>query len=294
MAASADVAATGEPLDTKTLLDMPPVSPDLSSLSSSARAWDGAAPQPTLAPMATGGAAGPEAPTGLAAPVALGARGDAPPSELASGSSRRPSPYGDADPSRLRGPRDSFAPPNGAVSGVRVVQAEEAVFGAPTGSFGDDLLARRRRSSRNLYLALAAGLVAVIIAIIVVIATSGSSTPTVAVGSGSGTPVAVADPDTGIKLYIEPRGVTVKRWTLDGEVRTEALPAQIKGLAPGYHQISIDAPDGYLNVSQPVEVARGEVQEVHITLESSGLGSAAPEASTDVVGRFRARRRARW
>src|SRR5439155_10326790 len=76
--------------------------------------------------------------------------------------------------------------------------------------------------------------------------------------------VAPADPSTGFDLYVNPGGVTT--WRLDGETRKDRLPSRIRGIAPGVHQVAIDAPPGFMSQNQAVTVEQGKAPKVEIVL----------------------------
>jgi hypothetical protein len=72
------------------------------------------------------------------------------------------------------------------------------------------------------------------------------------------------DEHTGFDLYVAQPGVTT--WRIDGEVRTDRLPVRIRGIAPGPHEIEIDAPPGFTNATQTVDVELGKAPKVMIEL----------------------------
>lgn len=76
---------------------------------------------------------------------------------------------------------------------------------------------------------------------------------------------AAADPDTGFDLYVTPAGVTT--WRLDGDVRTDRLPSRIRGIAPGAHQLAIDAPPGFLSQRQTITLVQGTTPKIEIVLD---------------------------
>jgi serine/threonine protein kinase len=90
------------------------------------------------------------------------------------------------------------------------------------------------------------------------------------------------DPSTGFDLYVQPAGIV--GWRLDGEARTERLPSQIRGIAPGSHTVQIDAPPGFLSQTQKVEVVLGKAERIDIKLEPipgiSGVFESNPPGAT--------------
>ena len=76
---------------------------------------------------------------------------------------------------------------------------------------------------------------------------------------------AAGDQNTGFDLYVNPPGVTT--WRLDGEARTDRLPSRIRGISPGPHQVSIDAPPGFMSQNQHVTVEAGKAPKVEIALQ---------------------------
>ena len=78
-------------------------------------------------------------------------------------------------------------------------------------------------------------------------------------------PAAVVDQGGGFDLYVSPANVTA--WRLDGEVRTDRLPVRIRGIAPGSHEVAIDAPPGFISKAVSVMVERGKAPKVEISLE---------------------------
>jgi len=95
----------------------------------------------------------------------------------------------------------------------------------------------------------------------------GSAPPAPAAASSS-----VAD-DTGFDLYVTPANVA--GWRLDSEVRTGRLPAQVRRMSAGPHTIAIDAPPGFMSHTQEVVVETGKAQRITIEL-----------TPIDIVGKF--------
>jgi hypothetical protein len=142
-------------------------------------------------------------------------------------------------------------------------------------SFNSGMLShqQRRRPSPLLYIAVGGAVFALATVIVVISVTSGSkgnknvaAEPSPPPGpSGPVTPApATADPNTGFDLYVNPGGMMT--WRLDGDVRKDKLPSHIRGVAPGVHQVAIDAPPGFMSQSQAVTVEAGKAPRVDITL----------------------------
>ncbi len=89
------------------------------------------------------------------------------------------------------------------------------------------------------------------------------------------------DPNTGFDLYVLPTGVT--SWSLDGEVRSDHLPVRIRGIAPGPHVVTIDAPPGYQAERRTIDVRAGAAPEVDIELAPIDK-HAAPATKLRVTG----------
>jgi eukaryotic-like serine/threonine-protein kinase len=90
------------------------------------------------------------------------------------------------------------------------------------------------------------------------------------------------DPNTGFDLYVQPAGIV--QWRLDGEARTERLPSQIRGISPGAHTVQIDGPPGFLSQTKKVEVVSGKAERVDIKLEPiqgiTGTFDSSPAGAT--------------
>jgi hypothetical protein len=86
----------------------------------------------------------------------------------------------------------------------------------------------------------------------------------------SGAPVTV-DPASGFDLIVDPAGVKIK---LDGRPIGKA-PLQIRNLIEGNHLVEVEAPPGFFDKSQTVQVARGKAQRVVMKLDAM-----------DVIGKF--------
>ena len=87
-----------------------------------------------------------------------------------------------------------------------------------------------------------------------------------------------ADTSTGFDLTASP-GVT--GWKLDGRVRTDPLPAHVRGLAPGRHDIALDAPPGFIGQRVRFTVEPDRVVAIDAVLEVKG---ATSKLTTTVKG----------
>ncbi|CAN5597342.1 hypothetical protein BH11MYX1_BH11MYX1_28160 [soil metagenome] len=228
--------------------------PDLSSFVSTVKGWEGGpAPQLGQLPGANGHHGAP--------PFANGSgKGPSPASPF----SETLSPYAAPIPS-IPQHRETAAP-------NRLVSHAEPVFD-PMASFGSGMLARKRggaaKNKKMMYLAVGGAVAAVLLVVVIISVTGGKKPPAVA-SSGSGersavAPVAQGDQNTGFDLYVLPGGVTT--WRLDGESRTDKLPSRIRGISPGSHQVSIDAPPGFMSQNMPITIALGKSQKIEIALK---------------------------
>ncbi|HEX7701033.1 MAG TPA: hypothetical protein VF403_09935, partial [Kofleriaceae bacterium] len=105
-----------------------------------------------------------------------------------------------------------------------------------------------------------------VIAVIVIISMTGGKKEQPIAAPGSDVPLVVAgDQNTGFDLYVVPGGVTT--WRLDGESRTDKLPSRIRGISSGPHQVSIDAPPGFMSQNQPITVEAGKSPKIEIALK---------------------------
>ena len=75
------------------------------------------------------------------------------------------------------------------------------------------------------------------------------------------------DEHTGFDLYVSQPGVMT--WRFDGEPRTDRLPVRIRGIVPGPHEVEIDAPPGFKNAVQTVDVELGKAPKVMIELQAT-------------------------
>ncbi len=87
-------------------------------------------------------------------------------------------------------------------------------------------------------------------------------------------PAVVSDDQTGFDLYVMPSGVT--SWKLDGEPIDTRLPARVRGIVPGPHQIEIDAPTGYTSKTLEVDVELGKAPKLEIELDPSSNSPFPP------------------
>ncbi len=254
---------------------------DLSSLVRTSKGW-GASVQPGAggsgAPLpGVGPIAAPNAPTmlgqttpGMGRPT-NGSNGHG---HLATGSSKVPSPF----PQFGEEARESSA--------VASLAARDSSYDPafdPMASFGAGLTPQKK--SKALLWAVLGGVVLIGAAVAVVVMTSGATesgngktaeqgvtggstassgsqaVPTTASGGGS---AAVAGQGE-FKLTVKPAGVT--GWRVDGQPQTTRPPVLVKTSA-GRHQVAIDAPPGFMSVTQDVEVKAGESTEVVIELQT--------------------------
>ncbi|MGE3546818.1 MAG: protein kinase [Kofleriaceae bacterium] len=192
--------------------------------------------------------------------------------DLASGSNKAPVP----EPARAAAvprtpPPDLFAPPSRmSRTAPRNDQKRSIVIIAATCA------------------AVAAAAVIVVMAVgraptpAVPVSTAPLSTPTQATTTASA-PVttAVTDQNTGFDLYVTPAGVTM--WKLDGQTRTDRLPARIR-ISPGEHTVQIDPPPGFMSQSQLIRVEQGKAPKVEIALSPiqgiHGLFETTPPGAT--------------
>ena len=244
--------------------------PDLSSLVSTVKGWEGGR-APSLGTLAGSN----------------GHNGSTQPPPFANGSSKGPSPGAPFSEtlSPFAAPIPSIPQPRETAAPNRLVSHAEPVFD-PMASFGQGMLARKQhgtdKNKKMMYLAVG-GAVAAVLLVVVIISLSGGKKPTVATpgtgateGSGvapgvaSGVapgvvPAVVGDQNTGFDLYVLPAGVTT--WRLDAESRTDKLPSRIRGISPGLHQVSIDAPPGFMSQNMPITVELGRSQKIEIALK---------------------------
>ncbi len=242
--------------------------PDLSSLVSTAKGWDGA-PKGTQNPL-------------------NGSSASLPQQLAANGSAKAPAPV--EDPLEALAASYSAAP---AVAPSRLTPPE-AMFD-PMASFGQGMLGRKERKNNNTLLIAIGGAAAAVVAVIVVIAmTGGDKKPTtkpgpkqeIAQGTPTPpTPTVAGDPNTGFDLYVQPPGTMT--WRLDGEARTDRLPSRIRGISPGKHSVAIDAPAGFMSQQTQVSVELGKAPKVEIVLQAleimAELESDPPGATVSLI-----------
>jgi hypothetical protein len=225
------------------------VGPDLSSLVSTARGWDG--------------------PKGSTSPGTNGRDVSPPPSTLATGSSKNAAP---SAPDPLEALAASYAAaPSTALPAPRL-SGSDPMFD-PMASFGSGMLKHKSKGKGMLWIAIGGAAVAVVAVVIVIAMTGDQNKAPAAAATDPGsaatpTPAAVAvagDQNTGFDLYVNPPGTMT--WRLDGEARTDKLPSRIRGISPGQHTVAIDAPPGFMSQNMPVNVELGKAPKVEIVLQ---------------------------
>jgi hypothetical protein len=270
--------------------------PDLSSLVSTGKGWVQPGSNPGLG-----------SDLGRLPPVPPGASANGTPPHLAAG--RVGSPFVDAgppagpfadDPSLLPasaaavpalgslGSLGSLGPPRETSVSARLVSAQEPNLFDPMASFGSGVMARRESSKKGLLFVAIGGGIAVVIAIVLVVTLTGDSTkrgkdvaPAVAPDKPDPAVAKVGDQNTGFDLYVTPSGVS--QWKLDGELRTDRLPSRIRGIAPGVHEVAIEAPAGFMSHAEKVTVELGKPGKVEINLDAldiTGEFESTPPGAT--------------
>jgi hypothetical protein len=237
----------------------PSPGPDLSSLVSTAKGWDGA---PKLTPPTNGTNGTPAIATGSqksAAPVGLRSTG-----ELA------------AEPVYPVAQRETSAP-------ARLVSSSPEPLFDPMASFGSGMLARkpRRPGGNMVYIAVGGAAVAVVAAVVIITMTGKKTTTKTAAATPAPTTQVTGDQNTGFDLYVNPPGVVT--WRLDGEARTDKLPSRIRGISPGAHNVAIDAPPGFMSQNQPITVEAGKSPKIEIVLQPldiTGVFETTPPGAT--------------
>ena len=230
-----------------------PAGPDLSSLVSTAKGWDGG---PSVAP--TNGSNGTPA--------------------IAIGSQKGPAPKA-PDPDYPIVKRETFA-------ASKLVQSENEPLFDPMASFGSGMLARKpkRQSPTLMYVALGGAALAVVAAVVIITMTGKKTTKVAAPNPPPPTQVA-GDQNTGFDLYVNPPGVVT--WRLDGEARTDKLPSRIRGITPGAHNVAIDAPPGFMSQNQPITVEAGKAPKIEIVLQpldiTGKFDSQPPGAAVSLI-----------
>jgi hypothetical protein len=247
--------------------------PDLSSLVSTARGWD----SPLASANPTGGTNGSSV--------------SPPPSLLATGSSKGPSPIAPAEDPLAALAASYAAQPAPSISApIPKLSTPEPLFD-PMASFGSGMLGRKDRKGKStLWIAIGGAAVAVVAVVIVIAMTGGDTNKTPAAETnpvaGSAAPaVAVGDENTGFDLYVQPAGTYT--WRLDGEARTDKLPSRIRGIAPGPHTVAIDAPPGFMSQNMPITVELGQAPKVEVVLQPldivAQLVSDPPGATVSLI-----------
>jgi eukaryotic-like serine/threonine-protein kinase len=159
----------------------------------------------------------------------------------------------------------------------------------PMASFGQNVVARKGKGKGILFIAIGGAVVAAL-AVVAVIVLTGDKTkgaddnklvePTKPPEKPT-PPTPTADQNTGFDLYVTPAGIA--QWKLDGEARTDRLPSRIRGITPGNHSVSIDAPAGFMSETQQVVVKAGEAPKVNIVLKPIdivGIFESTPPGAT--------------
>ncbi|HEY5926377.1 MAG TPA: protein kinase [Kofleriaceae bacterium] len=240
--------------------------PDLSSLVSTARGWD-------------------SGPKGVANAGSNGSSVSPPPSLIATGSSKGPTPE---DP--LAALAASYSAPPISARDLPAPRLTPDPMFDPMASFGSGMLGRKdqRKGKGMLWVAIGGAAVAVV-AVVVVIAMTGEKqdgAPAASVDQASGAAVApvpavAGDQNTGFDLYVVPPGTMT--WRLDGEARTDKLPSRIRGISPGQHTVAIDAPPGFMSQNMPIQVELGKAPKVEIVLQPldiAGSFDSVPAGAT--------------
>lgn len=87
-----------------------------------------------------------------------------------------------------------------------------------------------------------------------------------------------SEASAGLDLAASPG---VAGWALDGTPRTDALPASLRGLAPGRHVVELDAGPGFTDQHVVFTAAPGSVVDIRAVLERKGATSSV---TTTVTG----------
>jgi len=255
--------------------------PDLSSLVSTAKGWDG--------------------------PHASSSNGSSlspPPTALATGSHKSMSPGSGPLPAVGSGtdPLAALAASARDLPAPRL-SPSDSLFD-PMASFGSGMLARKDRKGKGtLWIAIGGAAVAVVAVVIVIAMTGGEKRPvaapapapaqnaatdpalTAAAATAPAQPAVAGDQNTGFDLYVVPAGTFT--WRLDGESRTDRLPSRIRGIAPGQHSVAIDAPPGFMSQNTSITVELGQAPKVEIVLQPldivAELSSDPPGATVSLI-----------
>jgi serine/threonine protein kinase len=240
--------------------------PDLSSLVQTAKGWESPPP-----PAAT-----------------------QPPQNIASGSSKSPSPFAEVAPAAAAmnaGVGPAYADTRDPSAVVRLVNMAEPIFQSGFDANPSYAPVAGTKSRTGLMVALLLGGLALIggaVALVLILRGGDNKIETAAGGvtepgpgsssalpSASSAAAAAAQypaevlQETGFDLYIEPAAikdqVTVK---VDGKLFAIELPAHFRNLAPGDHTIEIEAPRPYRSKTETVTVAPGKAGPVTIRLDA--------------------------
>ncbi len=229
-------------------------SPDLSSLVSTAKGWEGG-PPPSMSPSASPSAT-------MNGMGGLGSSNGTP--NFATGSHKTPVPLP---------PTGSQQPLFESRDSAPVVRASQSDVFDPMASFGASVASRGDGKKKTAILLTVGGAVVAAVVVVIIIAMSGKKESTTTAKVDPATQPTTADPapttqvgdqNTGFDLYVTPRDVS--SWKLDGEARTDRLPSRIRGIAPGAHTVQIDPPPGFMSENQQVIVEQGKAPKVTITL----------------------------
>jgi serine/threonine protein kinase len=242
--------------------------PDLSSLVSTARGWD----------------------AGRAAVGSNGSSLSPPPSSLATGSSKSPTPAAPEDP--LAALAASYTSAPAIARDLPAPRLTPDPMFDPMASFGSNMLGRGERKGKSMVWIAIGGAAVAVVAVVIVIAMTGGETkkpsPVAASETAMGAapaPAIASDQNTGFDLYVVPPGTMT--WRLDGEARTDKLPSRIRGIAPGQHSVAIDAPPGFMGQNMQVTVELGKAQKVEIVLQpldiAGGFESMPPGAMVSLI-----------
>ena len=283
--AAVEAVASAPSPTTPPPLPPPHIGPDLSSLVSTGRGWEPARANalPPPPPPPVGGANG--TPPHLASGrVASPLHNPLAATALAVETDPNLLPVSAAlVPTLPPPPRETSI--SGRLVAMPTAQAVDPMF-EPMQPFGSGMMAARQSSKRGLLFALIGGAVAIAIAVTLVVTLSGKKDTTTASTTDKPTPdvappPAVGDQNTGFDLYVSPAGIS--QWKLDGETRTDRLPSRIRGIAPGVHEVAIEAPAGFMSQSQHVTVEAGKSSKVEIELDAldiTGEFESTPPGAT--------------
>jgi serine/threonine protein kinase len=154
----------------------------------------------------------------------------------------------------------------------------------PMPAFGASIVGQRtRRGMSPVAIALVAVAGIAVVVTVIVVLSSGKSSPstTVAPTNEPKAPEVAGDQNTGFDLYVSPAGIS--QWRLDGQLRTDRLPSRIRGIGPGTHDVSIEAPPGFVAQTSHVTVEAGKSSKVEINLvaiDITGQFDSTPPGAT--------------